>query len=175
MTIHSETVEYKAQSRLGSNGAALRELKHSVQLHLLIHQGANPQLSVYGVKFVDFFDAFYEILAMNDVRQAREALQALELEIQQIAFNMVEALAIFVQRSIDDRKSKADAQKIDFPERIRQKSDELLILIGKSRGLPDKIAAKNAVLTGIADALRALSVFTKAKYPDIHDSAGNVL
>jgi len=159
---------------INSNSQALKELKHSMQLHLMMYQGPNNQLCIYGLKSIDFIDKLYLILAMTPDK-AKEELEKLETEISSLAFSIVEALALFIQRSVDERKAKANNQGLEFPENIRQKGDEILVMLGKSRGLPDKIAAKNAVLKGMADTLRALSTFTKATYPDLRDSAGNVL
>lgn len=160
---------------INSDSQALQELKHSMQLHLMMYQGPNDQLCIYGLKAIDFIDKLYLILAMNDPEEVKGEKAKLEAEISTLAFSIVEALALFVQRSVDDRKNKAESKGLEFPESVRQKGDEILIMLGKSRGLPDKIAAKNAVLKGMADALRALSTFTKATYPDLRNSTGNVL
>lgn len=139
----------------------LEELKHSIRIHLLIMQAPTPQLAVFLVKLVDF---------LEDTDPARK-----RAEMAKLMFSIVEAVALHVQQSIDARAQQAGAKGHQFPKQIQDKSDHLLVVLGKSRGLPDKIAAKSALLKEIAEALRGLSTYTKAKYPDITDIAGNIL
>lgn len=142
-------------------GRLLEELKHSIRMHLVIMQGPTPQLAVFLIKIIDFLED-------NDNVRRRE-------EMAKLAFAIVEAIAIHVQQSIDGRAQQAAAKGQQFPTGIQHKSDNLLVVVGKSRSLPDKITAKNALLRETAEALRSLSTFTKAKYPDLTDSAGNIL
>lgn len=134
----------------------LNELKHSVQLHVTLMNGPSQQLAAFLLKVIDF---------VEDHDEKRR-----DSEIGKLAYIIVESLAVFVQRSIDDRAQKAEAQDIKFPPRIKQAGDNLLVVIGKSRSHDDKIGAKNVVLRAIADALRELATFTKADYPTITDS-----
>lgn len=139
----------------------LEELKHSIRIHLLINQGPTPQLAVFLVKLVDF---------LEDPDPTRK-----KTEMGRLVFSLVESVAIHIQQSIDARAQQAAAKGHQFPKHIQDKSDHLLVVLGKSRGLPDKLAAKSALLKEIAEALRSLSTYTKARYPDITDIAGNIL
>lgn len=139
----------------------LEEIKHSVRTHLVIMQGPTPELAVFLVKLIDF---------LEDQDSARR-----RSEMGKLAFAIVEAVALHVQKSIDSRAQQAVAKGQQFPKYIQDKSDNLLVIVGKSRGLPDKIAGKSAILKEIAEALRSLSTYTKARYPDITDLAGNIL
>jgi hypothetical protein len=139
----------------------LEELKHSIKIHLIIMNGPSAQLAVFLVKLIDF---------LEDIDPHRR-----QAEMGKLAFAVVEAVALHVQQSIDTRAQQAQAKGNEFPNQIQAKSDNLLIIVGKSRNLPDKILAKNAVLKEIAEALRALTTYTKVKYPEIADRAGNIL
>lgn len=134
----------------------LEELKHSILLHRILMGGSSKQLAAYLVKLIDF---------LEDPDHAHR-----DAEMGRLAFSMVEGLAVFVQQSIDDRAQRALAQNITFPSRIKQAGDNLLVVIGRTRSAADSIEAKNAVLRAIANALRELSVFTKATYPTITTS-----
>lgn len=136
--------------------AIVDELKHSVQMHMTIMNGPSQQLSAFLLKTLDFIE---------DADHERR-----DKEMAKLSFVIIESLAVFVQQSIDDRAKKAENQGVTFPPRVKQAGDNLLVVIGKTRSQDDKIAAKNTVLTAIADALRELSSFTKAKYPSITDS-----
>ncbi len=139
----------------------LEELKHSIRTHLLIMQGPTPQLAVFCIKLVDFLED-------QDPDRRRS-------EMGKLSFAIAEAVAIHVQQSIDVRAQQATAKGHQFPQQVQHKSDHLLVVLGKSRSLPDKSAAKSALLKEIAEAMRSLSTYTKAKYPDITDTAGNIL
>lgn len=152
---------------------SLAELKHSIYTHVLLQGGPSPQLSVFMVKLLDMIDDLYEALGNEANKQA--CLDRVEKECADISFHVIESLAIWLQRSIDDRKNKATAKNEKFPDNITANADQLLVLVGRSRGLPDKRAAKNAVLRGIADTLRALQSFTKSTYPEIRDLKSNLL
>ena len=140
---------------------ALRELKHAIRMHLTIMAGPSQQLCSFLIKTIDFFED------SNEARRNREMLS--------LSFHIIEGLALFVQQSVDERAAKAKAMGQEFPYRIQLASDNILIMVGKSRSLDDRIAAKYAVLRSVADALRELSTFTKAVYPRIVDASGNVL
>ena len=135
----------------------IRELKHSVRIHLLIMAGPSPQLCAFLVKTIDFIEDV-------DIDRCRNEMLAL-------SFHIVEAIGIHIQRSIDVRAAKVSG----MPEHVKRRSDEILVIIGKSRGISDKIAAKNAVLRAMAEALDALGSFMKTTYPTIFDSKGNQL
>lgn len=140
---------------------AVEELKHSIQLHIILMTDMTKQLGQFLLKLIDFIDD-------NNITR-RNA------EMYKLSYLIIETLAVFVHQSIDDRADKAAEQGINFPPRIKQAGDNLLVVIGKTRGHDDKIVAKNIVLRAIADALRELSAFTKAKYPTITDSKRNEL
>lgn len=140
---------------------ALRELKHSVRMHVLIMGGPTQQLCAFLLKTIDFFED------NNPVRRNQEVLS--------LSFSIIEGVALFVQKSVDERADKAKSMGQEFPHRIRLASDNILIMVGKSRNLENIIAAKYAVLKSVADALRELGAFTKAVYPQIIDANGNVL
>lgn len=139
----------------------LRELKHSIKVHVSIMAGPSQQLCALLVKLVDWID--------DEDKQRREK------EMLDLAFFIVEAAGIYIQQSIDVRAAKAMRDGNAMPESIRTKGDDILILIGQSKKLDDRIAAKHAILRGIAEALKALGSFTKVTYLPITDSDGNVL
>lgn len=139
----------------------LEELKHSIKMHLLIMQGPTPQLAVFAVKVIDFLE--------DDNIERKNA------EMAKLAFAIIEALVIHVQQSIDIKAQQAVSKGSTFPPHIQQRADHLLVVLGKSRSLPDKIVAKSALLREIAEALRSLADYTKAKYPTLTDIVGNPL
>lgn len=139
----------------------LEELKHSIRMHLLIMQGPTPQLAVFAVKLIDFLED-------DDVGRKNA-------EMAKLSFVIVEALVIHIQQSIDAKAQQAVIKGHIFPPHIQHRSDNLLVVLGKSRGLPDKIIAKNALLWEMAEALRSLSDYTRAKYPTLTDISGNPL
>jgi len=141
--------------------AALQELKHSIRMHLILMAGPSQQLCSFLIKTIDFFED------SDEARRDREMLS--------LSFHIIEGLALFVQQSVDERADKAKAMNQEFPQRIRLASDNILVMVGKSRNLDDRVAAKYAVLRTVADALRELATFTKAVYPQIIDASGNVL
>lgn len=140
---------------------ALKELKHSIRIHLLIMAGPTQQLTTFLIKMIDFFE---------DSDFERRNFEAMSL-----SYSIIEGIALYVQKSIDDRGEKTKSLGQLFPSDVQAASDNILVMVGKSRNLDDKKAAKHAVLKAMADALRALSGFTKAIYPDIYDSSGNLL
>ncbi len=146
---------------LPSADRLLEELKHSIRTHLAIMQGPSPQLTVFLIKLVDF---------LEDKDETRR-----KTEMAKLAFAIVEAVALFVQGSIDQRAAQAATKGHQFPQSVQVKSDNLMVVVGKARQLPDKIIAKGALLKEIAEALRSLSTYTKARYPDITDVMGNIL
>jgi len=140
---------------------ALQELKHSIRVHMLMMNGPTQQLCTLMLKLPDL---------MGDADKDRR-----NNETKDLAFIIVEGLALYVQRSIDDRADRAQGKGEAFPKSIKEAGDKILVAIGQNRSSSDKIASKNAVLRSVADALRSLSTFTKAIYPDIYDSNGNQL
>jgi|CXWL01.1.fsa_nt_gi hypothetical protein len=136
----------------------LIELKHSIKTHLMVMAGPTPQLAVFLLKTLDWFDE-------PPVGQSGR-----DQEMTNLAFTIVEAIGLFVHASVDKRNEQAKQNQQTFPPRITQASDNILVVVGKCRGLDDKIAAKNAVLGAISASLKELALFTKSKYPAITDS-----
>jgi len=152
---------------------SLAELKHSIYTHVLLQGGPSPQLSVFLVKLLDVVDDLYN--ALENEGNRKTCLARVEKECADLSFHVIESLAIWLQRSFDERMIKAQAKDETFPDNVKAHADQLLVLVGRSRGLPDKRAAKNAVLRGIAEALRALQSYTKSTYPEIRDLKNNLL
>lgn len=146
---------------INRKNSTLDELKHSIQTHIVLMNGMSIQLGQFLLKMVDFIE---------DPDQARR-----DAEMAKLAYIIIEAVAVFVHQSIDDRAQKAEQRNVDFPARTRQAGDNLLVVIGKTRSSTDRIGSKNIVLRAIADALRELSNFTKTKYPSITDCSRNEL
>ena len=134
----------------------LDELKNSIRTHVTVFGGPSVQLSAYLIKVIDFLDE------TDACRRDGEMLA--------MAFSLVESVAIRVHESIDGITVKRD-----LPQAMREKSDGLLVIVGKSRSLPDKVAAKYAVLRELAEVLKTLSEHTKIKYPDIITADGVIL
>jgi hypothetical protein len=152
---------------------SLAELKHSVYMHVTLQGGPSPQLSVFLVKVLDLVDDFY--VALDNEKEREQRLARIEQECASLSFHIIESLALWLQKAFDERKGKAENRGDIFPSSVSMHGDNLLVLIGKSRNLPDKKIAKNAVLRGIAEALRALQSYTKSSYPEIRDVKNNLL
>lgn len=140
---------------------SLDELKHSIRIHLMIMNGPTQQLCSMLLKLPDI---------LGDADTARR-----NREVTELAYLIIEGVALYVQRSIDERAERAMNQGHMFPQATKICGDNILVMIGTHRSSSDKITGKLAVLRSIAEALRGLSVFTKAIYPDIYDSNGNQL
>ena len=140
---------------------ALLELKHSIRTHLTIMAGTSHQLCSFLLKTIDFFDD------TDANRRNREILD--------LSFHIVEGLALTVHKIIDERVAAAKADNQLVPNGLTLASDYILVMVGKSRSLDDRRAAKYAVLSAVADALRAVSQFTKSKYSQITDLSGQPL
>lgn len=123
--------------------------------------GPSQQLCAFLIKVVDFFED-------EDQERRKQEMVAL-------SFHIVEAIAIFVQQQIDVRAQRAESTGNPMPEQVRKCSDEILVIVGKSRGLANKIEAKNNVLKTVGGALDKLGSFMKATYPTIFDSNGDQL
>jgi hypothetical protein len=141
--------------------SAIQELKHSIEIHIMIMGGPSPELAVFLLKIIDF---------LEDDDQER-----LDKEMNYLAFAIVEAIAIHVQKHIDKRRDEIRKRGGDFPEAVAKKNGDILIAIGKARHIEDKVEAKIFVLQAIADALRELSTVTKSTYPTITNSYGKSL
>lgn len=141
----------------------LNELKHSIKTHLMVMAGPTPQLAVFLLKTIDWFDD--EPHRIVPVGQPNRFV-----EMASLAFTIVEAIGLYVHASVNKRSEQAKQNQQTFPPRITQASDNILVVIGKCRGLEDKIAAKNAVLGAVSASLKELALFTKSKYPIITDS-----
>ena len=137
------------------------ELKHSIRIHLMIMAGPSQQLCVFLVKVIDLVED------TDIVRRKSETLQ--------LAFSIIEAIAVHTQHAIDTRTKVAKEKGIPMPENVRKHADEIMIAVGKARSHSNKIEAKNSILQTIAKALDALGSFTTAVYPTLFDSAGNKL
>jgi tRNA(Arg) A34 adenosine deaminase TadA len=92
-----------------------------------------------------------------------------------LSYNIVEGLALYIQRSIDERAEKSKGSDAELPHYVKIASDEILVAVGKSRNLDEKVAAKHAVLSAVAAAIKALATTTKSQYPEIVDSTGAAL
>lgn len=136
----------------------LDELKHSIRIHLIIMNGPTQQLCSMLLKLPDM---------LGDADSTRRNKEVMEL-----AYLIIEGVALYVQRSIDERAERASNQGQMFPQAAKICGDNILVSIGTHRSSTDKMTGKLAVLKSIAEALRGLSVFTKAIYPDIYDSNG---
>lgn len=141
--------------------SAFKELKHSIRTHLLIMAGPTQQLCSFLIKLIDF---------MEDGDNERKVS-----EMETLSFNIVEGMALYVQRSIDERAEKAKATDNPFPAAVQQAADEILVMVGKTRNHADKTQAKYAVLQSVGVALKTLGNVTKAQYPQFTDANGNVL
>jgi len=137
------------------------ELKHSIRIHLMIMAGPSQQLCVFLVKVIDLVED------TDIVRRKSETLQ--------LAFNIIEAIAIHTQHAIDTRAKVAKEKGISMPENVRKHADEIMIAVGRARSHSNKIEAKNSILQTVAKAFDALGSFTMAVYPTLFDSAGNKL
>lgn len=124
-------------------------------------QGPTPQLAVFGVKLIDLLE--------DDDKDRRES------ETAKLSLSIIESLVLHIQQSIDIKAQQAVNKGHDFPKNIRDCSDNLLVILGKSRGFDDKGLAKQTLLKSMAEALRSLSSYTKATYPAIVDANGNTL
>lgn len=141
------------------NQDSLEELKHAIRVHVLIMNGPSQQLCVYCTKLID-------ILEESDMAKRNEELDIL-------SYSITEAIALFLQTSIDQRLEKARSIGQAIPQHVKSSSDNIMITIGQSRGIEDKKMAKLSVLKSISAALKALSSFTKSVYPEILDVNGN--
>jgi hypothetical protein len=141
--------------------AEIEELKHSIRIHLLIMAGPSQQLCAYLIKVIDL---------VEDTDIPRRKTETLQL-----AFSIVEAVAIHTQQAIDARNQVSKQKNNPMPEAVYRYADELLVVVGQARSHPDKIEAKNSVLAVVGKALDALGTFTGSTYPTVFDSAGNRL
>lgn len=140
---------------------AFNELKHSIRMHLLIMAGPTQQLCTFLVKLIDF---------MEDDKKDRK-----EKEMLGLSYSIIEGLALYVQRSIDERATKAKSAGSMLPIDVAAASDEILVVIGKTRNLDDKRNAKYAVLRTVSEALKSLGNYTKAQYPQLTDADGGII
>lgn len=135
---------------------AIFELKHSIEVHTMIHGGPTPQLAVFLLKVIDLIE---------DTDIERRDAETLSL-----AFIIIEAVAVHVQKHLDEKEQEAKKGEHEFPAEISQKNGDILVAVGRTRHMDDKLEAKTTVLKAIAVALRSLSSYTKANYPAITDS-----
>jgi hypothetical protein len=139
----------------------IKELKHSIRIHLLIMAGPSQQLCAFLVKVIDLVED--------------EDIPRRKTETLQLAFNVTEAIALHVQQAIDARNKMSKDKGNPMPENVRRHADEIMVTVGQARSHPNKLEAKNSILAAVGKGLDALETFTKAVYPTIFDSAGNKL
>jgi hypothetical protein len=162
----SETVGAILQGKVSEKSnyidpEAFKELKHSIRVHMIIANGPSSKLCEYLLKLLDMFDD-----ADKNVR---------DKETFELAFAIVEAVALNVHRSIDERYERAKNLRQPFPADLRAVNDNIMVHVGKLRSSDDKVTAKNIVLKATAEALRKLSAYTQAAYPDIYNADGVLL
>lgn len=139
----------------------LDELKHSIRLYLLVMNGPTQQLCLYLLKCVDFID---------DTEAIKEKYASTSQEMFNLSYSIIEGMSVYIHRHIDDL-----LKENKLPKKIQPEADEILIMIGKTRSLDDKVAAKDALLSSVAKALRAVTNTNGTKYPQITNSNGVVL
>ena len=139
----------------------IEELKHSIRTHIIIMNGVSDQLCAYLLKLIDF---------MTDNDTARR-----DKEVAHLSYSIVEAASLYISGTIDSFADKYSGEGKEFPEDVKQKSDSVLIEIGKWRSSQDKISAKNAVLAAAASTLNAFSASTGTQYPQLVDINGTPL
>jgi tagatose-1,6-bisphosphate aldolase len=132
----------------------LDELKHSIKIHLLLMNGPSQQLCAFLIKLMDFIED-------DDKKRKQE-------EIDSLSFSIIEGLAFYLHRYIDEQVSKKE-----IPMYVKEASNNLLIKIGESRNLNDKIEAKYVVLSAISNSLKRLAEFTKSDYPRLFSAKGS--
>ena len=137
---------------------SLEDLKHSIRCHLLIMGGPSQQLCAFLVKTID-------LLEDNDEERREE-------ETSILSFSIIEAIALHVQKAIDERAKVAKEKENPMPENVRIYSDKILITIGKVRSHSNKLEAKQALLNIIGKSLDLLSTFTGAVYPTLFQLDG---
>ena len=116
------------------------------------------QLCSFLIKLIDF---------MEDTDSQRKTQEMIAL-----SFSIIEGMSLYVQRSMDERAEKAKISGNAFPPSVQQASDDILVVVGKVRSLDDKKQAKYAVLRTVNHALKELSAYTKAQYPQLTDLSG---
>jgi len=142
--------------KLSEDSDPIKELKHSVKMHLLIMSGPSQQLSAFLLKLIDF---------LTDDDENRVVT-----EMNQLSLSIVEALALHVHTHIDKHQL---GDKI--PQPMRTRADEIIVTIGKVRSLEDKISSKYVILRAVATVLKQFGEFTHSNYPKMTDLQGNVL
>lgn len=131
----------------------LEELKHSIKIHLLLMNGPSQQLCAFLIKLMDFVED-------HDNKRKQE-------EIDLLSFSIIEGLAFYLHRYIDEQISKKDV-----PTYVKESSNNLLIKIGESRNLNNKIEAKYVVLSAISNSLKRLAEYSKSDYPRLFTAKG---
>lgn len=139
-------------------GQLYAELKHSIKMHMMVADGPSPQLCVFLTKPIDWLED------PDDERKIKE--------VASLAYAIVEAIALLVHKAIDVRHQQLTHANKPFPATLRRKGDQLLVVVGKTRGLSDKIVAKHAVMTEVASAIKAYAEFNKTKCPTLQDITG---
>lgn len=137
---------------------AVEELKHAIRTHVVLMNGVSDQLGAYLLKLIDF------LTDNNEERRLKE--------IGQLAYNISEAVSLYVSGIIDSHINRHEAEKRPVSYDLKRKNDEVLVEIGKWRSDPDKLAAKNAVLAAMAKALNMFSAETGMQYPQLVDVNG---
>ena len=111
------------------------------------------------------------IIIMNGVNDTARR----DKEVAHLSYSIVEAASLYISGTIDSFADKYSGEGKEFPEDVKQKSDSVLIEIGKWRSSQDKISAKNAVLAAAASTLNAFSATTGTQYPQLVDINGTPL
>jgi hypothetical protein len=132
---------------------AVEELKHAIRTHVVLMNGVSDQLGAYLLKLIDF------LTDNNEDRRIKE--------IGQLAYNISEAVSLYVSGIIDSHINRNEAEKRPVSEDLKRQNDEVLVEIGKWRSNADKLAAKNAVLAAMAKALNMFSIETGMQYPQL--------
>lgn len=149
------------ENRGPDKNLAIEELKHSIRTHIVIMNGVTDQLCAYLLKLIDFL--------------GESNIAAKEREIEHLSYSILEASAIYISGTIDSYATRYVTEGKEFPKTVKNKSDNVLVIIGSNRGNQNKLESKKAVLAAAADALNAFSEHTGMIYPKLVDIDGNQL
>jgi hypothetical protein len=156
MNQDNETVVVDAPVATSPFTSAVAELKHSVRVHMTVTHGPSPQLAAYLTKTIDFLEEEDQTLRLH--------------EIELLACSIIEGAAFYVQQAIDGTIRKAHEKGTKAPK-LKDLSDRLLVAIASARRTRD-MAAKNVLLTVLAEVMKELTLRTNSAYPVIVDKNG---